>query len=64
MTNDLLTPEEAAKYLTLFPGTLKQWRSQQRGPRYVKVGGRVRYRRDALDEFLQSREIDPARAAV
>jgi hypothetical protein len=38
-----LTPREVAERLRVQPDTLKAWRSQGRGPRFVKVGGCVRY---------------------
>ena len=44
MEPSILTTHDAARYLGLSPGTLTNWRSANRGPSYVKVGGRVRYR--------------------
>jgi hypothetical protein len=31
--------------------TLEQWRWQGRGPRYLKIGGRVVYRLSDIEEF-------------
>jgi hypothetical protein len=39
-----LSAAEAAVRLGLEPGTLANWRWSGQGPRFVKVGGRVRYR--------------------
>lgn len=55
-TDDLLTTEQAAKYLDLSPVSLKVYRSQGKGPRYVQTGnGRIRprigYRREDLDAY-------------
>ena len=55
----LLTPKEAAEFLEIPPGTLAQWRSQRRGPPYIKLEERlVRYRRSDLEEYLSGHLID------
>ena len=33
------------------PRTLEQWRWQGKGPRYLKIGGRVVYRQQDIEEF-------------
>ena len=33
------------------PRTLEQWRWQGRGPRYLKIGGRVVYRQQDIEAF-------------
>lgn len=48
-----MTREDAARYLGLKPKTLAQWQMQGRGPRSVRVGGRVFYRQDDLDSFIR-----------
>jgi hypothetical protein len=35
------------------PPTLEQWRWQGRGPRYLKIGGRVVYRQQDIEAFRQ-----------
>ena len=52
--NDLLTTEEAAEYLHLSPRTLERYRVTGEGPKYLKVGRRVFYRRGDLDRWLDS----------
>nr|PZN17775.1 MAG: hypothetical protein DIU80_23905 [Chloroflexota bacterium] len=53
----LLTTEDVATLLNVKPRTLKQWRYERRGPRYVSLGRRiVRYRRSDVDEWIRSRE--------
>ena len=47
-----LSPGEAATRLGLEPGTLANWRWSGRGPMFVKLGGRVRYRLADLAEYL------------
>ena len=49
---DRLTTEEAAEYVRLSPRTLERYRVTGEGPRYLKLGDRVFYCRDALDEWL------------
>ena len=58
-----LAPEEAAAHVGLRPTTLANWRWRGQGPRYVKVGGRVRYRLTDLalwlDEQARTSTSDP-----
>lgn len=51
----LLSPESAAAYLQVNPGTLANWRVQGCGPKYVRVGRRAFYRRSNLDEWIEAR---------
>ncbi|MGL6213682.1 helix-turn-helix domain-containing protein [Billgrantia desiderata] len=54
--SDLLTSEEAAGFLGLSAKTLATWRSTGRHAlTFVKVGGRVRYRRQDLEAWLAGR---------
>jgi len=58
MTEVLLNTEQAAEILQLTAGTLTVWRCTRRYPlRYVKVGGKVRYRASDLEAFLNSRTM-------
>ena len=43
----------AARYLGNEPKTLAQWQLQGKGPRSIKVGGRVFYYRADLDAFIR-----------
>lgn len=49
---DLLTPEEVSNYLGISVGTLYQWRHRKVGPPSIKVGKHLRYRRLAIDAWL------------
>ena len=61
----LLTNEEGAGFLGVSPDTLAQWRSQRRGPRYIKLEGRiVRYRREDLEAYLKEHTILPLTGRV
>jgi excisionase family DNA binding protein len=52
--NELLSTEELAELLGVHPATLATWRHEGRGPKFVKVGKVVRYRRGEIDAFLDS----------
>lgn len=55
----LLTPLQASEFLGVPSGTLAQWRSQGRGPQYVKLEGRlVRYRTLDLERYISSRMVE------
>ncbi len=47
-----LSPEEAAERLGLQASTLANWRWRGSGPRYVRVGGRVRYQLVQIANWL------------
>lgn len=51
---DLLTTGEAADYLRQTASTLAHWRSAGHGPRYIRLGRRVVYRRNDLVAFVDS----------
>lgn len=57
-TEELLTEQEAAKFLKQSHRTLQQWRWQHKGPNYVKSGRNVRYKRSELLRFLEENEVD------
>jgi len=44
-----MNPKNAARYLGREEKTLAQWRSQGKGPKYVKLNGRIFYFKDDLD---------------
>lgn len=50
----LLSEREAADILNVKPNTLAAWRCTKRveGPRYVKMGGAVRYPMAELEAFI------------
>ena len=56
LESQLLTPEDLAAALQLQPQSLAVWRSRGDGPRYVKVGGRVRYRVADVEAWLRQRD--------
>jgi hypothetical protein len=53
----LLTEADLARELQVLPNYLAKLRIRGDGPRFVKLGGKVRYRRSALQAWLQAREF-------
>jgi len=50
----LLTPKQAAELLCMSEMTLRKWRWEGKGPQFVKMGRKVVYRQNDLQEFIQS----------
>ncbi len=50
----LMTPKDTAAFLGVAVASLSDWRVKGIGPDFVKVGACVRYRRSALEAWLQS----------
>ncbi len=54
--NTLVDEETAARYLSVSPRTLRNWRTRGGGPEFVKVSKRcIRYRIRDLDEWIGRR---------
>jgi predicted DNA-binding transcriptional regulator AlpA len=49
---ELMTQHELASLLDIGTATLANWRSAGKGPRYVKLGGKVKYRKIDVDAFI------------
>jgi len=49
----LLTVHETAALLRCSVHSLNKWRLTGSGPRFVRVGSRVRYRRSAIADFIE-----------
>ncbi|MGE3541317.1 MAG: helix-turn-helix transcriptional regulator [Candidatus Tectimicrobiota bacterium] len=54
MDDKLLTPEQAAALLNLKSKTLARWRWAGYGPRFIKIGGAVRYAAHDLQAFIKA----------
>jgi excisionase family DNA binding protein len=57
------TPPQLSEYLQIPEETLRKWRLQGTGPKYVRIGKHVRYRRMQVDRWLEQREREAAGAA-
>jgi predicted DNA-binding transcriptional regulator AlpA len=53
--DDILDTHQAAAYLRLSVSSLNKMRCTGSGPAFVRMGRSVRYRRRALDSFIDSR---------
>lgn len=47
-----LTPEDLANMWQVSPGTIANWRTNKRGPEFVRIGGLVRYSPEAVQTWL------------
>ena len=53
---NLISIQQAAEYLGITVGTIYQWRSQHKIP-YIKVGRRVKFKKEQLDQWLTERTV-------
>ena len=53
-SSPLLKEGEAAEILNLEVATLRRWRFSGRGPRYLKLGGAVRYEPVDIEAFKEA----------
>jgi excisionase family DNA binding protein len=58
----LMTTEGVAGYLQLPVPTIYSWRARGEGPRAIRVGKHLRWRKSDIDAWLE-RQADPAPAA-
>jgi hypothetical protein len=60
--NGILTEKEAAEMIVdLKPQTLAKWRLRHKGPAYLKLGGKIRYRVIDIQTWMEQSRIDPAK---
>jgi excisionase family DNA binding protein len=57
-TDEILTPEQTGALLKVNERTLERWRCEGKGPAFVRLGRRVRYRRDDLEAWLVRQRQD------
>ncbi len=57
MQTILLTTRETARFLKISKKTLERMRVEGRGPKFIKVGRNVRYRLDALHEWIETNTV-------
>jgi|WetSurMetagenome_2_1015567.scaffolds.fasta_scaffold1245235_1 predicted site-specific integrase-resolvase len=53
---ELLTTKEVAEILHLTRVTLSTWRQEGRGPKYLKLEGSIRYRKEDIEDYLSRAE--------
>jgi len=54
IASDLMTMDEAAKYLRISRRTLEKMKADEIGPEWTRIGVKVFYRKSALDGFIAS----------
>lgn len=50
--DDLMTTEEVADHFRVNPSTVRRWRLDGVGPRFVKIGSVYRYPRALIDSWV------------
>ena len=53
-----MTDVKAAEYLGLAVQTLRNWRTQSRGPAYVRAGRAIRYAMDDLRAYMERNRVE------
>ena len=57
MEQNIMDTKNAAQYLAISPAMLIKLRFVGGGPTFCKIGRSVRYRKEALDEWIKRNEI-------
>lgn len=60
VTEELETTEELASRLKVRPRTVMVWRTQGKGPHFLRLNGLVRYRKRDVDAWLDQQKEQPA----
>jgi Helix-turn-helix domain len=55
--NRALTNDEAASFLRISRNTLNNWRTQRKGPNYIRIGSRIFYDVIDLIKYQKSHKI-------
>ena len=58
MASEFYSPQELADYLDYPLATIRKWRAEGNGPKGIKAGRRVRYRKVEVERWLTSRESE------
>lgn len=68
MTDELLTPKQVHADYGFSPQTLANWRWMGLGPAFIKTtpgkGGRIKYRRSAIEQWLDAQTVQVGGAAA
>jgi len=51
---EMMNEKQVSAYLNISLGTLRKWRLFRKGPKYLKIGSAVRYRRADVETWLNS----------
>lgn len=58
-TDELKTPQQASEFTKIKQKTLDNWRSQGRGPAFVKLGSRIFYKAKDLEAYVEQNRHEP-----
>jgi len=64
LISPLMYSRELAQYLKVSESTLSRWRSERKGPPFIRLGGIARYRLEAVDSWLAGLERADERAGA
>ena len=53
LASPLLESKDVAKWLCVSEATLSRWRAINEGPRWVNLGGLIRYHRADVEAYLE-----------
>ena len=56
----LLNEREVATSCSISVLTLRKWRSEKRGPRFIKISTLVRYRPEDIDAWIAEQQSAPS----
>jgi predicted DNA-binding transcriptional regulator AlpA len=55
--SEFVSDAELARRLGLSPATLQKWRSQAKGPRWVRMGRAIRYRVSDVEAWVNAQTV-------
>jgi predicted DNA-binding transcriptional regulator AlpA len=58
-TEQFVNDRKAAEVLDAATQTMRNWRFQRRGPKYIKIGRSIRYAMSDLLAYMENHKIDP-----
>jgi excisionase family DNA binding protein len=51
---EMLNDSQVAEYLNMSVASVRRWRTFRKGPKFLKIGSAVRYKREDVDAWLES----------
>lgn len=63
-SHQLIRPIDAARMLNVSVRTLANWRSEGRGPAYVRIDNRTKYDLADVEAYIEDRKTSASQATV
>jgi len=60
----MLTARQAAQMFSISAGTLGNWRTQKRGPKFYRVGKKVLYHVSDLERWLMQEPVETSDSII